>query len=209
MHLLNDFMNRLNNIKKSLIQKGVTILLPDSVFISDDIDPDRISGNGVIIHPNCRITGKNSLIMAHTVIGKEAPVTLDNCQVGPSCSLNGGYFQNTVFTGQNVFGACAHVRKGTILEEESCAAHSVGLKQTILFPFVTLGSQINFCDCLMSGGTSRKDHSEVGSSFIHFNFTPNQDKATASLIGNVHQGVFLDQPPIFLGGQGGLSVLAE
>ncbi|MCG8530826.1 MAG: hypothetical protein MI749_09190, partial [Desulfovibrionales bacterium] len=33
---------------------------------------------------------------------------------------------------------------------------------------------------------------------------PNQDKATPSMMGNVHQGVMLDQPPIFLGGQGGL-----
>jgi UDP-N-acetylglucosamine/UDP-N-acetylgalactosamine diphosphorylase len=56
----------------------------------------------------------------------------------------------------------------------------------------------------MAGGTSRKDHSEIGSSYIHFNFTPHQDKATASLIGDVPNGVFLKQPPIFLGGQGGL-----
>jgi UDP-N-acetylglucosamine/UDP-N-acetylgalactosamine diphosphorylase len=56
----------------------------------------------------------------------------------------------------------------------------------------------------MAGGTSRKDHSEVGSSYIHFNFTPNQDKATASLVGDVPRGVLLNQKPVFLGGQGGL-----
>jgi UDP-N-acetylglucosamine/UDP-N-acetylgalactosamine diphosphorylase len=96
------------------------------------------------------------------------------------------------------------VREGTILEEQAFAAHTVGLKQTILFPFVTLGSLINFCDCFMSGGTSRKDHSEVGSSFIHFNYTPSQDKATPSLIGDVPRGVMLNQRPIFLGGHGGI-----
>ena len=96
------------------------------------------------------------------------------------------------------------MRAGTILEEHASIAHTVGLKQTILFPFVTLGSLINFCDCLMAGGTSRKNHSEVGSSYIHFNYTPNQDKATASLIGDVPDGVTLNQKPIFLGGQGGL-----
>jgi UDP-N-acetylglucosamine/UDP-N-acetylgalactosamine diphosphorylase len=90
------------------------------------------------------------------------------------------------------------------LEEEASCAHSVGLKQTILFPFVTLGSLINFCDCLMAGGTGRQNHSEVGSSYVHFNFTPNQDKATPSLIGDVPRGVMLSQRPIFLGGQGGL-----
>ncbi|MGB5617581.1 MAG: protein GlmU, partial [Desulfobacterales bacterium] len=53
-------------------------------------------------------------------------------------------------------------------------------------------------------GTDRQNHSEVGSSYIHFNYTPNQDKATASLIGDVPRGVMLKQAPIFLGGQGGL-----
>ena len=100
-------------------------------------------------------------------------------------------------------GLGAHVRDACLLEEQSGGAHTVGLKQTILLPFVTLGSLINFCDCLMSGGTSRSDHSEVGSSYIHFNFTPDGDKATPSLFGDVCHGVLLDQPPVFLGGQGG------
>jgi UDP-N-acetylglucosamine/UDP-N-acetylgalactosamine diphosphorylase len=56
----------------------------------------------------------------------------------------------------------------------------------------------------MAGGTDAKHHSEVGSSYIHFNFTPNQDKATPSLIGDVPRGVMLNQRPIFLGGQGGM-----
>ena len=101
-------------------------------------------------------------------------------------------------------GSAAHVRPGTLLEEEAGGAHAVGLKQTIFLSFVTAGSLINFCDGLMAGGTSRKNHSEIGSSYIHFNFTPHQDKATPSLIGDVPRGVMLDQPPIFLGGQGGL-----
>ncbi|MBW2332776.1 MAG: hypothetical protein JRF08_04815 [Deltaproteobacteria bacterium] len=103
-----------------------------------------------------------------------------------------------------MLGSGAHIRGGCLLEEEANVAHTVGLKQTILFPFVTLGSLINFCDCLMAGGTDRKNHSEVGSSYIHFNYTPNQDKATPSLIGDVPKGVMLNQRPIFLGGQGGL-----
>src|SRR6185436_10422934 len=92
-------------------------------------------------------------------------------------------------------------------EEEASTAHAVGLKQTILLSFVTLGSLINFCDLLMAGGTSREDHSEVGSGFIHFNFTPwgrSGDKATPSLIGDVTAGVFLRQPRIFLGGLSGI-----
>jgi UDP-N-acetylglucosamine/UDP-N-acetylgalactosamine diphosphorylase len=73
--------------------------------------------------------------------------------------------------------------------------------------FVTMGSLINFCDGLISGGSSRRQHTEVGSGFIHFNFTPRGhygDKATASLIGDVVNGVFLRQPRIFLGGLSGI-----
>jgi UDP-N-acetylglucosamine/UDP-N-acetylgalactosamine diphosphorylase len=118
--------------------------------------------------------------------------------------LKGGYFTKSVFLEKASMGLGGHVREACLLEEQANGAHCVGLKHTILFPFVTLGSLINFCDCLMAGGTSRKDHSEVGSSYIHFNFTPEGDKATASLIGDVPRGVMLNNRPIFLGGQGGM-----
>ncbi len=187
-----------------LLEKGVQIPNPKSIEIGREVDPDRISGNNVTIHSGSKIFGKNTLISAGTRIGYEGPVTINNCQIGPDVQLKGGFFENTVFLGQNQMGLGAHVRGGTIMEEQANVAHTVALKQTVLFPFVTLGSLINFCDCFMAGGTSRKDHSEVGSSYIHFNYTPNQDKATASLLGDVPRGVMLDQPPIFLGGQGGL-----
>ena len=135
---------------------------------------------------------------------QEAPVTLIDSHLGPQVKLNGGSFEECVFLRGAAMGSGAHVRQGTIFEEYASGAHSVGVKQTILFPYVTLGSLINFCDCLMAGGTGPKNHSEVGSSYIHFNFTPHQDKATASMLGDVARGVMLDQAPIFLGGQGGL-----
>ena len=197
-------LNTVNNSTETLLDQGVKMPLPATVYIGPEVDIDRISGENVTLHPGTRITGENTLILQGTILGEEAPVTVDNCYIGADTRLKGGFFQNAAFAGKNSFGSGAHVRGGTILEEEANAAHTVGLKQTILFPFVTLGSLINFCDLLMAGGTSRKNHSEVGSSYIHFNYTPNQDKATPSMIGNVHQGVMLDQPPIFLGGQGGL-----
>jgi bifunctional UDP-N-acetylglucosamine pyrophosphorylase / glucosamine-1-phosphate N-acetyltransferase len=173
------------------------------IFIEAKVRRNQIS-DSAIIHPGCKIFGDQTLICQDAELGGEAPVTLKNCFVGPGVKLKGGYFENAVFLEGAEAGSGAHVRSGTILEEQASIAHTVGLKQTILFPFVTLGSLINFCDCFMAGGTNRKNHSEVGSSYIHFNYTPNQDKATASLIGDVPQGVMLNQNPIFLGGQGGL-----
>lgn len=186
-----------------LIRKGVSIPNPLSIDLDDAVDPERISGDGVALFPGCRVYGAKTVISAGSKLGAEGPVTLDDCRLGPGVQLKGGYFKKSVFLEGANMGLGAQVREGCLLEEEANGAHCVGLKQTILFPFVTLGSLINFCDCLMAGGTSRKVHSEVGSSYIHFNYTPDGDKTTASLFGDVPRGVMLDQPPIFLGGQGG------
>ncbi len=173
------------------------------VEIGPEVDLSRIAADAVI-HTGCRVRGPETSIGPGSILGAEGPATVENCQLGRGVRLKGGFFSgSTFFDGANM-GSGAHIRAGTILEEEANGAHSVGLKQTVFLPFVTAGSLINFCDALMAGGTSRKDHSEIGSSYVHFNFTPHQDKATASLVGDVPRGVFLDQKPIFLGGQGGL-----
>ncbi|MBA4386707.1 MAG: UDP-N-acetylglucosamine pyrophosphorylase [Verrucomicrobia bacterium] len=188
---------------KTLQKRGVTLLAPETVYISDDVDIRKIAP-GCVIHPSCRIRGKATSIGPSCIIGEEAPVTLDSCQLGEDVSLKGGFFSNATFLDGATFGSCAHVRPGTLAEEQSCAAHCVGLKQTLLMPYVTIGSLVNLCDCLVAGGTDRRNYTEIGSSYIHFNFTPHRDKATASLIGDVPRGVLLGQPPIFLGGHGGL-----
>jgi UDP-N-acetylglucosamine/UDP-N-acetylgalactosamine diphosphorylase len=189
---------------EQLIRKGVNIPAPFTIDVGDEVKIDQISGKDVTIYPGCRIYGEKTVISAGVQLGYEAPVTVENCQLGPKVELKGGYFKKSVFLEKANMGLGGHVREACLLEEEANGAHCVGLKHTILFPFVTLGSLINFCDCLMAGGTSRKDHSEVGSSYVHFNFTPEGDKTTASLIGDVPRGVMLNKPPIFLGGQGGM-----
>ena len=190
-------------MKKLLIERGVVLPDPDSVFIAPEVDPARIHA-GAVIHPGCRIGGAETAIGPGAQIGAESPVTLRNCQVGKDAVVSGGFLDGTTVLDGATVGDGFHSRPGTLLEECSSVAHTVGLKQTVLMPYVTLGSLINFCDVLMAGGTGSDNHSEVGSSYIHFNFTPHQDKATASLVGDVPRGVLLDQKPIFLGGQGGL-----
>ena len=187
-----------------LLEKGVSIPNPATVTIDDDVNLEFITAKGVTLFPGCRIAGESTVISAGCQLGREGPVVIEDCQLGPGVELKGGYFRKSVFLEKANMGLGAQIREGCILEEEANGAHCVGLKQTILLPFVTLGSLINFCDCLMAGGTSRKDHSEVGSGYIHFNFTPEGDKTTASLIGDVPRGVMLNQPRIFLGGQGGI-----
>ena len=187
-----------------LLARGVRMPNPFSVDVGEEVDPERISTNGVVFYTGTKISGAKTLISSGVKLGGEAPVTVADCRLGRGVELKGGFFKSSIFLDQANIGSGAQVREGCLLEEEANGSHTVGLKQTILFPFVTLGSLINFCDAFLAGGTSRKDHSEVGSSYIHFNYTPNQDKATASLLGDVPRGVMLREPPIFLGGQGGL-----
>ncbi len=188
---------------QSLLGRGVVVPCPFSVEVDESVDPERIAP-GVIIHTGCRITGDKTSIGPGSKLGKEAPVVIEDCQLGHRVNLKGGYFSGATFLDGAEMGSASHIRPGTLLEEGASGAHAVGFKMTIFLPYVTAGSLINFCDALMAGGTSRKNHSEIGSSYIHFNYTPHQDKATPSLIGDVPRGVFLDQSPIFLGGQGGL-----
>ena len=193
----------MNNPIPLLQANGVTVLHPEFTYVASDVDPARVAP-GAVIHPGCRLSGAALSIGPGSVIGAEAPATVADCQLGAGVHLAGGYFEKSTFLDGFKAASGAHVRPGCLFEEGSSLAHSVGVKQTVFLPWVTAGSLINFCDALMAGGTSRKDHSEIGSSYIHFNFTPQRDKATPSLIGDVPRGVLLNSPAIFLGGQGGI-----
>lgn len=188
---------------RALMARGVVVPSPCQVQVDATVRPERIAP-GVVLHPGVRLTGRDTSIGPGSQIGREGPAVLEDCQLGHDVSFGGGYASGSVLLDGAGMGAGAHLRPGTLLEEQASGAHTVGLKQTILLSYVTLGSLVNFCDVLMAGGTSRRHHSEVGSSYVHFNFTPHGDKATASLVGDVPGGVLLDQAPIFLGGQGGL-----
>jgi hypothetical protein len=189
-----------------LAARGVKIIDPRQTFVDSDVDPERLHP-GAVLHPGTRLHGARTFLGPGASVGREGPSVLYNTVLGENAGIASGYAEGAVLLRAAKAGANAHLRDGTLLEEEASTAHAVGLKQTILLSFVTLGSLINFCDALMAGGTSRDDHSEVGSGFIHFNFTPwgrRGDKATASLVGDVVQGVLLRQPRIFLGGAGGM-----
>jgi serine acetyltransferase len=192
---------------EALVRHGITLPAPAAVWVEDDVDIERIARRGVTLHPMTRIAGAQTTIGEGSEIGAQGPVVLRDCALGRRVRIASGTVESATLLDGASLGPNAHVRAGTLLEEEASTAHAVGLKQTIILAFGTLGSQINFCDCLLAGGRSRKDHSEVGSGFIHFNFTPfgaQGDKATASLFGGVPRSVLLRENRIFLGGAGGV-----
>jgi UDP-N-acetylglucosamine/UDP-N-acetylgalactosamine diphosphorylase len=190
----------------ALAARGVRIVDPRQTWVHDDVDEGRIA-SGVVLHPGARLSGARTFLGHGAEVGREGPAVLVDAVLDEGARVDSGYVRGAVLLRGASAGANAHLRDGTLLEEEASTAHAVGLKHTILLSFVTLGSMINFCDCLMAGGTSRRDHSEVGSGYIHFNFTPwgeRGDKATPSLIGEVPRGVFLRERRIFLGGAAGM-----
>jgi hypothetical protein len=186
--------------------QGVTILDRRQVYLDEAIDLSRIRANA-ILYPGTRLIGSGTFVGAGAKIGLEGPAVIENAVIGENAEVASGYLKDSVMLRDARVGSNAHIRIGTLLEEEASTGHAVGLKHTVLMSFVTCGSLINFCDALISGGRSRKEHTEVGSGFIHFNYTPrgrSGDKATPSLIGDVPHGVFLRQPRIFLGGLSGI-----
>ena len=66
---------------RELAKRGVVLPHPASVDIALSVRLDRIAP-GVTIHAGCRIGGKETSIGPGSVIGEEAPVTMDNCQLG-------------------------------------------------------------------------------------------------------------------------------
>jgi UDP-N-acetylglucosamine/UDP-N-acetylgalactosamine diphosphorylase len=186
--------------------RGVVLVDPRQTYVAPEVVPERLAA-GAVLHPGTRLLGARTFVGPGAQVGAEGPATIVDAVLGPQVVVDSGFVHGAVLLAGARLGNGAHVRPGTLLEESASTAHAVGLKHTVLLAFVTLGSLINFCDVLMAGGTSRKDHSEVGSGFIHFNFTPwgkTGDKATPSLVGDVVEGVFLRRARIFLGGAGGM-----
>jgi bifunctional UDP-N-acetylglucosamine pyrophosphorylase/glucosamine-1-phosphate N-acetyltransferase len=134
----------------ALLDKGVSIPCPSAVVIGEEVRTERIFAKGTVLYPGTRLAGAKTLIGPGAKIGLESPVTVVDCRLGPGVELKGGFFTGSVFLARSSMGSGAHVRECCLIEEEASGGHTVGLKQTILLPFVTLGSLINFCDCLMA-----------------------------------------------------------
>ncbi len=181
-----------------LLERGVRIPAPDAVVV-EDIVSERIQP-GVVIYPGSILRGQKTWIGRDTVVGEGGGALIENAQIGKNARVMQGVYRDCTLLDRVIVRNGAEIREGTLLEEGSELGHTVGLKQTIFFPNVVAGSLINFCDALITGGTSRKVHSEIGSCMALYNYTPQGDKF-ASLFGDVEHGVLLNQKPVFVGGQ--------
>lgn len=184
----------------ALRRRGVDTWGPDRVYVSPEVDLGAIEPGAVLRHAT--LAGSATRIAKGTKVGTSGHAEVADCQVGQDVELGAGLYRGaTLLEGVKVRGF-AEIRPATLLEEQVEAAHCVALKNATFTSCCVAGSLINFCDLFLSGGTSRSDHTEIGSGAIHFNFDPRGDK-WGSLIGDA-RGVLLRSEPIFIGGQCGL-----
>tara|TARA_Y100000588_G_scaffold378544_1_gene459207 strand:- start:8083 stop:9318 length:1236 start_codon:yes stop_codon:yes gene_type:complete len=179
---------------------GVDVWGAERVYVDSDVKLRNIEPGSSI--QNATLQGSDLYIGKDSQIGASGHAFIENCQIGRNVTLGAGSYRKATILDDSRIRDFAEIRPGTLLEEQVEIAHSVALKNSILTATVVTGSLINYCDIFMSGGTSRKQHSEVGSGVVHFNFDPRGDK-WSSLFGDV-RGVLLRTSPIFIGGQCGL-----
>ena len=210
----------------ALARRGVVMPAPEQVFIAQDVPLEAVAA-GAVLHPFTRLAGAATRVDAGAVIGASGPATLENAWVGagavvgrlgpvtlrdsvagPGAVLGSGVAEHSVFLGREgdapefTTGYGFRARPGTLYEEGANSAQHTDTKMTVLLPWVTLGSNLNWCDILVAGGRGPDPgcFTEIGSGVIHFNFTPRGDKATGSMLGDVREGVFLQQARLFIGG---------
>ena len=127
----------IENTLKALEGKGVKIIDPRQVYVSPDVDLDRIY-QGSVLYPGARITGSRTLIGTGAKIGTEGPATVNSSVIGAEASIASGYVTECTLLPRAKAGANCHFRGGTLLEEEANTAHTVGLKQTVMMYGVTM-----------------------------------------------------------------------
>ena len=185
---------------ESLQKRNVDVWGPERVYVSEDVRLDAIEAGAVIRHAT--LSGSELRIAKGAKVGVSGHAEVENCQIGTDVELGAGLYQGATFLQGAKVRGFAEIRPGTLLEEEAEVAHAVALKNTTFTSCCVAGSLINFCDLFLSGGTSRRDHTEIGSGAIHFNFDPRGDK-WGSLIGGI-RGVLLRSEPVFVGGNCGI-----
>ncbi|MCY4188885.1 MAG: hypothetical protein OXD30_10420 [Bryobacterales bacterium] len=185
---------------ESLRRRGVDAWGAERVYVGSDVNLDAIEPGAAI--RQATLSGKDLSIAAGAVIGTSGHAEVRDCQIGPDVELGAGLYQGATFLHRVKVRGFAEIRPGTLLEEEVDIAHSAALKNTTFTACCVAGSLINFCDLLLTGGTSRADHTEVGSGAIHYNFDRRGDK-WGSLLGDI-RGVLMRSAPVFIGGTCGL-----
>jgi bifunctional N-acetylglucosamine-1-phosphate-uridyltransferase/glucosamine-1-phosphate-acetyltransferase GlmU-like protein len=121
-----------------LAQNGVKVWGPDRVYVSEEVQLDRIAPGAELI--NATITGATTFIGTKSQIGNAGLARIDETQIGSSVVVGAGSYENCVLLRGAKVRGFAEFRQGTVLEENAEAGHNVGLKNTVFTTGVVAGS---------------------------------------------------------------------
>ena len=127
-----------------LSDRGVDAWGADRVFVGPEV-PDASIEPGCTLY-NGTFRGENLRIGKGSEIGKSGHAYVSDCQIGRDVELGAGTYEGATFLDRAKVRGFAEVRPGTLLEEDTEAAHSVAFKNTILTATCVCGSLINYCD---------------------------------------------------------------
>jgi bifunctional UDP-N-acetylglucosamine pyrophosphorylase/glucosamine-1-phosphate N-acetyltransferase len=113
------------NKLKELMLNGVTIIDPESTYIS----PDTVIGADTIIHPQTFISGETT-IGEDCIIG---PMTrIKNCKIGDKSNILRSECENAKVENNVSVGPFARLRTGTLLENNTKIGNYVETKKTTI-----------------------------------------------------------------------------
>ncbi|MCA9659863.1 MAG: UDP-N-acetylglucosamine pyrophosphorylase, partial [Myxococcales bacterium] len=94
---------------------------PRQTYVGAEVDLERVAA-GVVLHPGARICGARSFLGPGAEVGTEGPATLVDAVFGENAAIASGYVHGAVLLRGASLGGNAHVRAGTLLEEEASTA---------------------------------------------------------------------------------------
>src|SRR5262249_58870796 len=122
--------------------QGVTFVDRRQTYVDESADVSRIC-RGAVLYPGTRLIGAQTFVGPGAKVGTEGPAVLENAIIGENAEVASGYLKEAVMLRNARVGSSAHIRGGTLLEEEASPAHAVGLKHTVLMSLVRMGWSVN------------------------------------------------------------------
>ena len=79
-----------------------------------------------MLYPGTRLVGARTFVGPGAKVGTEGPAVLENTVIGENAEMASGYLKESVMLRDTRVGSNAHIRVGTLLEEEASTAHCGG-----------------------------------------------------------------------------------
>jgi bifunctional UDP-N-acetylglucosamine pyrophosphorylase/glucosamine-1-phosphate N-acetyltransferase len=149
---------------KALMERGVMMIDPSSVFIEDTVE----IGSGSVIYPNVFIKGKSKL---GSFVVVEPQCWINDCEIYDSVQIRlGSHLEKAVIHPRCLVGPYARIRPETEVGAESHIGNFVELKK------VKLGEGVKANHLTYLGDAEIGDRTNIGCGTITCNYAPDKKK---------------------------------